>query len=162
MLLFHLVRRFTLFSSEYEYHKMQAALMFEVLMYLNSYYFGLFTIWEFITYLIKLAFKGNTTYFKDDNASKMMVECAVFFLFCIFEMGRIYLGRKSDSTDKPVYIIFSLLLVIPSSGSVIYLLFEQLVIVRLEKMLCCFQLLMEICELFFGVIHLITYKADKY
>lgn len=141
---------------------MQAALMFEVLMYLNSYYFGLFTIWEFITYMIKLVFKGNTLYFKEENASEVMAECIVFFLFCIFEIGRIYLGRKSDSTDKPVYIIFSLLLVIPSSGSVIYLLFEQLHIVRLERMLCSFQLLMEICELFFGLIHLITYKGDKY
>lgn len=138
---------------------MQAALVFEVLMYLNSYYFGLFTIWEFVTYLIKTVVKESDYH---GNTTKVWIECVVFLLFCFFEAGRLYLGRKSDSCDKPIYIVFSLLLVIPTSGAVVYLLECQVFSVRLETMLCSFQLFLEVFELFFGLVHLVTYRADKY
>lgn len=131
--------------------------MFEVLMYLNSYYFGIFSIWEFITYMIKLALR-NQTYHSDI----IIRESLVYLLFCLTEIFRIYFGRKSDTSDKPVFMIISIILVFPSCGCVVYLLFEQICIIRLEKMLCGFQLVLLSCELFFGLIHLFTYRKDKY
>ncbi len=131
--------------------------MFEVLMYLNSYYFGIFAIWEFITYMFKLHYKGGCY-----SSNDVITECSTYVFFCITEICRIYIGRKSDTTDKPILIIISLILIIPSSGCVIYLFFWQIFIARLEQMLCGFQLVMETSELFFGLIHLCTYKKNKY
>ncbi|XKL64215.1 hypothetical protein PGB90_004301 [Kerria lacca] len=140
---------------------MQAALMFEVLMYLNSYYFGIFSTWEFITYMFKLYYKGYE-YNLEKNMYKVVTECLTYLFFCITEICRIYMGRKSDTSDKPIFIIISLILMIPSSACIIHLLFGQIFIARLERMLCGFQLLMVSCELFFGLIHLCTFRTDKY
>lgn len=158
MLLSHFISKLVP-SIAVEKHKMQAALMFEVLMYLNSYYFGIFAIWEVITYVFKVckresAYKGKTT--------DIIIECSVFFFFCIAEICRIYIGRKSDTSDKPFFIIFSLILVIPSTACTLFFLKGQICTIRLEDMLIDFQLVILSCEVFFGLIHLCTYKADKY
>lgn len=132
--------------------------MFEVLMYLNSYYFGIFAVWEVITYVLKVI--KQCAY--DGKDYEIILECMTFVFFCITEVCRIYFGRKSDTSDKPVFIIISLLLVIPSIACTIFLLQWQISVIRLEIMLIGFQLVIVGCEVFFGVIHLCTYKADKY
>lgn len=132
--------------------------MFEVLMYLNSYYFGIFSIWELITYIIKLILR-NRTY---SESEVVIRESLVYFSFCVTEIFRIYFGRKSDTSDKPVFMIISIVLIIPSAACVSYLLIYQICIIRLEKMLCGFQIVLLVCELFFGLIHLFTYRRDKY
>ena len=157
MLLFYVISKLTLSLAVGKY-KMQAALMFEVLMYLNSYYFGIFAIWEVITYVFKVC-KRQEVY---SDKYKIMIDCGVFFFFCLTEVGRIYSGRKSDTSDKPLFIILSLLSVIPSMACTIYLLRGQICTIRLEDMLIGFQIFIESCEVFFGIIHLCTYKADKY
>lgn len=157
MLLCYLISKLLL-SSAVEKYKMQAALMFEVLMYLNSYYFGIFAIWEVITYVFKVCKRAEVY----NDKYKIMIDCGVFFFFCLTEVGRIYSGRKSDTSDKPLFIILSLLSVIPSMACTIYLLRGQICTIRLEDMLIGFQIFIESCEVFFGIIHLCTYKADKY
>lgn len=66
-----------------------SSLAFEIVLYLNSFYLGMFIICEVAIGILK-AF--NATY--PDNA--LMTEAGIFTALCLMEVIRIYLGRKGD------------------------------------------------------------------
>lgn len=73
--------------------KMNAGLMYEILMYLNSFYFGLFATFKVCVSVLKsiyLPYEDNT----------QIREAGVFLGMCSLEIVRIILGRRSSLSDR--------------------------------------------------------------
>lgn len=77
---------------------MNIALTFEVLLYLNSYYFGLFAVCEIgmnIVKAINLDLNNFTTDF------------GVLLGVCLLELFRVILARKGNLTERSKYLFLS-------------------------------------------------------
>ncbi|XP_039289371.1 transmembrane protein 216-like [Nilaparvata lugens] len=122
-----------------------SSLMFEVLMYLNSYYFGAFAVCE----LMMTVFKMVNLPYPNRN---IVLELMIIILLCCIQYARIFLGRKGNLTQKAGPIMMSLFLTIPSFLSVVYLLLWQTYVLRLEVILCYIELVMECLESVLGVV----------
>lgn len=137
---------------------MDFGLMFEVLMYLNSYYYVIYAFSEAMTFCFKVALADGLSPYNKLTNKEPLTDVGVFTALCFIEIFRIYLGRKGENySEKPLYIVCSLLLIIPSSVSVFYFLYWQSNVVRLEIMLNSFQLIMASSEMCFGIAYLISF-----
>lgn len=72
---------------------MNTSLLYEILLYLNSFYFGMFAICELAVFLIKAV---NLTLPSGTLESELSI---LLFLFVI-EAIRIFLGRKGNLTEN--------------------------------------------------------------
>lgn len=68
-----------------------AALTFEVLLYLNSYYFGLFAVCEIGVNIVK---EINLT------LPNFATEFGILSAVCVLELFRVVLARKGNLTEK--------------------------------------------------------------
>lgn len=73
--------------------KMNAGLMYEILMYLNSFYFGLYATFKMCVSVLKPIYLPY-----EDSA--MIRESGVFLAMCSLETLRIVLGRRSSLSDR--------------------------------------------------------------
>lgn len=72
---------------------MNTSLCYEILLYLNSFYFGMFVLCELAMFLIKglhLDFPGNN----------LIWELTILSMLLIIEIIRILFGRKGNLTEK--------------------------------------------------------------
>ena len=72
---------------------MNASLTYEILMYLNSFYFGMYAFFELGVGVLKAI---NLNY--ADNV--LPKEAGILLALCILESIRIVLGRKSSLSDR--------------------------------------------------------------
>lgn len=137
---------------------MEAPLMFEVLMYLNSYYFGMFSMFEFSVILAKSIddAQKKPDYEMDDLVKNM----TVFVFMCLIEVFRTFLSRRDNAADKAICVFLSLILTIPSALGVVYFLLWQDRVFKLENILGCIQLVLQATQVFFGVVSLLTFKSN--
>lgn len=120
-------------------------LAYEVLMYLNSYYFGTFVVCEITMEISKLIFVPTVP------ISNLLQEYGILLLLCAVESVRIYLGRKGNLTETIIPIIISIVLTFPSALGVVYFLLWQSYVLRLETILCSIQLVMLALEFVMSV-----------
>lgn len=132
-----------------------SSLFYEVLMYLNSYYFGTFVICE----ILLDVFKIWTLPYPFNN---IILEVSILLLLCCVEYIRIYLGRKGNLTVTSLPLIISNFLLCPSVTGIIYLLLWQTYVLRLEVILCYIQLVMQTLEFIISVICIITFYKCSY
>lgn len=71
----------------------------------------------------------------------------VLFALCSLEFLRIHLGRKGSLSDHGYQVWLSVILIIPVAFGVIYLLFLQEYVLKLEYILCALMLLLHMTEL---------------
>lgn len=71
---------------------MNTSLTFEVLLYLNSYYFGLFAVCEIGMNIVKYINFSNLEHFSTDFGILMAV--------CVIELFRVVLARRGNLTEK--------------------------------------------------------------
>lgn len=85
---------------------MNTSLTYEILMYLNSFYFGMFATCEIGMGTLKAV---NLDYTK----TKLTQESLVLVFLCLLESVRIYLGKKGSLSDhgKKFYILISVTLI---------------------------------------------------
>lgn len=126
-----------------------SSLTYEILMYLNSFYFGMFAVCEFGMSLFKAAKVQQST-------DSVLKNFAMLFFLIITESGRIYLGRKGNLTERGLPLILGILLTVPSALATIYFLQWQLRILRLEYILCGIQLGLHVTELIISIMCLIA------
>ena len=72
---------------------MNASLMYEILMYLNSFYFGLYAAFKVCISVLKpiyLQYAENV----------LTREASILLAMCILETIRIVLGRRSSLSDR--------------------------------------------------------------
>lgn len=142
---------------------MNTSLFYEVLLYLNSFYFGVFGVSEVGIALFKYV---KIPYSKD----AMLTEFSLLIFLCILEYCRIWLGRRGNFSDRgtgtiqnfpsaiqimiiimilvsAIPIILSTLLILPAAGIVMYFLIWQELILRFEYIILSVQLLLHATEL---------------
>lgn len=132
---------------------MEAPLMFEVLMYLNSYYFGMFSMFEFsLICAKKIGFVVPL--------EALITDLTVFVFLCLIEVFRTFLSRRDNAADKAICIVLSLILTVPSAVGVLYFSMLQHITFKLEKILGCIQLVLQATQVFFGIVSLLTFKSS--
>ncbi|KAF5275983.1 hypothetical protein FQA39_LY00779 [Lamprigera yunnana] len=133
---------------------MNASLTFEVLLYLNSYYFGLFAVCEIGMNIVK-AINLSLPNFETDFGILLAV--------CMLELFRVILARKGNFTEKAWPVILAIMLTVPSAIGVVYFVFWQSVVLRLEYIICGIQFVFQIAEIFFGILCLLPVcKTQEY
>ncbi|CAL1687397.1 unnamed protein product [Lasius platythorax] len=127
-----------------------SSLTYEILMYLNSFYFGMFAVCELGMGLFKVANLPSP------GASKTLTEFALLLFLIATEGGRIYLGRKGNLTERGLPIVIGIFLTVPSSLATLYFLLWQYYVLRLEVILCSIQLVLLASEVVIAVMCLIA------
>lgn len=136
---------------------MEAPLMFEVLMYLNSYYFGMFSMFEFSLICAKSIDDAQKKIFYLDE---LITNMTVFVFLCLIEVFRTFLSRRDNAADKAICVVLSLILTVPSAVGVLYFILWQPRTFRLENILGCIQLVLQATQVFFGIVSLLTFKSS--
>lgn len=136
---------------------MEAPLMFEVLMYLNSYYFGMFSIFEFSLIWAKSIDESQK---KNSYMDEFGTNMTIFVFLCLIEVFRTFLSRRDNAADKAICVVLSLILTVPSAAGVLYFLLWQKKTFRLEYILGCIQLVLQATQVFFGIVSLLTFKSS--
>lgn len=127
-----------------------SSLIYEILMYLNSFYFGMFAVCEFGMGLFKVA------NFPSPGTSKTLTEFALLLFLMATEGGRIYLGRKGNLTERGIPILIGIVLTVPSMLATLYFLLWQSRVLRLEVILCSIQLVLLTSEMVIAIMCLIA------
>ncbi|XP_070167067.1 transmembrane protein 216 [Polyergus mexicanus] len=127
-----------------------SSLTYEILMYLNSFYFGMFAVCELGMGLFKAANLPSP------GTSKTLTEFALLLFLMVTESGRIYLGRKGNLTERGIPILIGIVLTVPSMLATLYFLLWQSRVLRLEVILCSIQLVLLISEVVIAVMCLIA------
>jgi len=127
-----------------------SSLSYEILMYLNSFYFGMFAVCEVGMGLFK------AINLPSPGMNKILMEFTLLFFLMLTECGRIYLGRKGNLTERGQPIIIGIILTVPSSLATLYFLFWQTRVLKLEMILCSIQLVLLITEVIIAIMCLIA------
>lgn len=73
---------------------MNVSLTFEVLLYLNSYYFGLFAVCEIGMNVVKMI---------NLNTENSSTDFGILMAVCTLELFRVILARRGNLTEKSKY-----------------------------------------------------------
>uniref|UniRef100_A0A1A9UYG8 Transmembrane protein 216 n=2 Tax=Glossina TaxID=44049 RepID=A0A1A9UYG8_GLOAU len=125
--------------------KTSPSVAYEVLIYLNSFYFGMFACCELSMGLLKAI---NLTY----TGSALAKDSIVLVGICILETVRIIMGRKGSLADRGWPVILSVFLTAPCFLGVSYLLVLQAYKLRLEYVLCTLQLGLYLAEVWYAIL----------
>ncbi|XP_013098919.1 transmembrane protein 216 [Stomoxys calcitrans] len=123
--------------------KPNPSMVYEVLIYLNSFYFGMFAFCELAMSLLKAI---NLTYPFEILVRDMIIIVG----YCLLETIRIILGRRSSLADRGLPAILSVILIVPCFLGVNYVLLLQLYKLRLEYVLCVLQLGLYLTEIWYA------------
>ncbi|KAK9891720.1 hypothetical protein WA026_016516 [Henosepilachna vigintioctopunctata] len=135
---------------------MNIPLTFEVLLYLNSYYFGLFSVCEICMNIVKYVNRNG-------DIDRFETDFSILTSVCVIEIFRVILAQRGNLTEKKWTVFLALLLTIPSAAGVIYLIFLQTEVLRFEYILCTIQLSMELMEIGTGILVLLPFcKTPQY
>ncbi|KAJ0170786.1 hypothetical protein K1T71_013558 [Dendrolimus kikuchii] len=126
-----------------------SSLAYEILLYLNSFYLGMFFVCEVAMGILKAI---NVSY--PENA--LLTEAGIFSALCLVEVIRIFLGRRGNLESKRIPVFFSVVLTIPSAVGVCYFLIYQTYILRLEYIWCAVMLMFHALELTFAILFVLT------
>ncbi|XP_022919307.1 transmembrane protein 216-like [Onthophagus taurus] len=133
---------------------MNVCLTFEVLLYLNSYYFGLFAICEIGMNIVKEINHPLPT-FKADFG--------ILLIVCLLELVRLIIARKGNLTEKWWPVFIAVLFTLPSAFGIVYFIVWQSFVLRFEYIICAIQLILQATEIVFGVLCLLPIcKTTEY
>ncbi|CAG9118811.1 unnamed protein product [Plutella xylostella] len=139
-----------------------ASLAYEILLYINSFYFGLFATCELGTLILKSVLiieKYNVR----ETPWTLGQDYAVLLGLMVIEAIRLILGRKGSLSERDIPVMFSVLLTIPSIIGVLYLLVLQVVVLRIEYIWCTLMLAIQTLEFIFATMFIVTMcKAPSY
>ncbi|KAI4459001.1 hypothetical protein MML48_6g00012793 [Holotrichia oblita] len=125
---------------------MNICLTFEVLLYLNSYYFGLFAICEIGMNIVKAI---------NQPLPNFTIDFGVLIAVCVLELIRVIIARRGNLTEKWWPVFIALLFTIPSAIGVVYFIMWQSFVLRFEYIICAIQLALQVTEIFFGILCLL-------
>ncbi|XP_036325124.1 transmembrane protein 216 [Rhagoletis pomonella] len=125
--------------------KANPSLGYEVLIYLNSFYFGMFACCELSMGLLKAI---NLSY----PSHVLARDSGVLIGFCILETVRIILGRRGSLAEKSWPVILSVFLTVPCFLGVSYILLLQEYKLRLEYVLCTLEIGLYLTEIWYAIL----------
>ncbi|XP_065345090.1 transmembrane protein 216-like [Cloeon dipterum] len=127
---------------------MGSSLTLQILLYLTSFYFGMFMLCEFGM----LIFKGMHLPYP---SSGLWIDGVLLVLLGVIESFRILEAQKANLTNMQGRMVVSLALCVPSALAVVYFAAWQNYVLRLELILCIIQLGMTAIQFVLGVVELI-------
>ncbi|XP_017466604.1 PREDICTED: uncharacterized protein LOC108359303 [Rhagoletis zephyria] len=133
--------------------KMNASLIYEILMYLNSFYFGMYATFEIGVGVLKAIGLNYTS-------NELTHEGCILLALCIVETIRIVLGRKSSLSDRGWQATASVILTLPSLALVIYLCCFQTYVLKLEIILSALMIALQGAELVYAGVFICTMFGD--
>ncbi|CAE1169523.1 TMEM216 [Acanthosepion pharaonis] len=134
----------------------RSSLPYQILLYLNQWYFGLFFLAELLLYI----FKGQTLPFAPQI---LPIEIVLIFILLLLEFFRIFFGKKGNLTERISSMSASIFLSIPSLIGVLYIAFWQTYVLRIELILASIQTTFISLELIFAILSVITFaRATPY
>ncbi|KAJ8715657.1 hypothetical protein PYW07_010139 [Mythimna separata] len=132
-----------------------SSLAYEILLYINSFYFGLFATCELGTLILKSVLIIEK-YEVNKDPTNISRDYGVLLSLFIIEAARLILGRKGSLSEKDLPVIFSVLLTLPSIMGVIYLLSYQVVVLRIEYIWCTLMLCIQTLEFVFASMFIVS------
>ncbi|VVC87873.1 unnamed protein product [Leptidea sinapis] len=140
-----------------------SSLAYEILLYINSFYFGLFATCELGTLILKSVLIGGKYDDSENNRTRLGQDYGVLVALFIIEAARLFLGRKGSLSERDVPVLFSVLLTVPSIIGVLYLLTGQVVVLRIEYIWCTLMLCIQSLEFIFASMFIVTMcRAPSY
>ncbi|CAG9569210.1 unnamed protein product [Danaus chrysippus] len=133
-----------------------SSLAYEILLYINSFYFGLFATCELGTLILKSVLIGVKYDDVEKNRTRLGQDYGVLVALFIIEAARLFLGRKGSLSERDIPVMFSVLLTVPSIVGVLYLLIWQVVVLRIEYIWCTLMLTLQLLEFMFASIFIVT------
>ncbi|KAK4882100.1 hypothetical protein RN001_005419 [Aquatica leii] len=79
----------------------------------------------------------------------------ILLAVCVLELFRVILARRGNFTEKAWPVILAISLTLPSAVGVVYFVFWQSVVLRLEYIICGIQFVFQIAEIIFGILCLL-------
>ncbi|KAK7866041.1 hypothetical protein R5R35_008553 [Gryllus longicercus] len=107
--------------------------LFVVVLYLNSFYFGIFAVLEFamcVTKSIALPYP----------AGNIVSELLLLLFLSGVEGARILLGLKGNLLQKTLFLVLFVIFTAPSTLGVVYYLVWQTYVLKIDMLLCAIQL----------------------
>ncbi|CAK1594602.1 unnamed protein product [Parnassius mnemosyne] len=132
-----------------------SSLAYEILLYINSFYFGLFATCELGTLILKSILIGNK-HNSDSYWTTVGQDYGVLTGLFIVEGARLFLGRKGSLSERDIPVMFSVILTVPSIAGVLYLLIWQVVVLRIEYIWCTLMLTIQVLEFIFASMFIAT------
>ncbi|KAI8423064.1 hypothetical protein MSG28_014149 [Choristoneura fumiferana] len=136
------------------------SLAYEILLYINSFYFGLFAACELGSLVLKsilIAPNYGEGYYLIGR------DYGVLLGLFVVEGIRLILGRKGSLSERDVPVMFSVVLTLPSIAGVLFLLLWQKVRLRIEYIWCTLMLCIQLLEFIFASMFIVTMcKAPSY
>ncbi|CAK1541009.1 unnamed protein product [Leptosia nina] len=133
-----------------------SSLAYEILLYINSFYFGLFATCELGTLILKSVLIGGKYDDSENNRTRLGQDYGVLVALFVVEAARLVLGRKGSLSERDVPVMFSVLLTVPSIIGVLYLLIWQVVVLRIEYIWCTLMLSLQSLEFIFASMFIVT------
>ncbi|XP_072934444.1 transmembrane protein 216-like [Epargyreus clarus] len=133
-----------------------SSLAYEILLYINSFYFGLFATCELGTLILKSVLIGGKYDDSEKNRMSLGQDYGVLVALFIVEAARLILGRKGSLSERDIPVMFSVLLTVPSIMGVVYLLAWQVVVLRIEYIWCTLMLSLQMLEFIFASMFIAT------
>ncbi|KAJ8315020.1 hypothetical protein KUTeg_007170 [Tegillarca granosa] len=128
----------------------RSSLPYQVLLYINAWYFGFFFLCEILIFI----FKGETLPYAENV---LPAEVILVFILAGIEALRIFFAQKGNLTERIPGVVVSILLSIPAILGAIFLLLWQTYVLRIDVILAAIQLAFLGLELIFGIISIITF-----
>ncbi|KAH8359613.1 hypothetical protein KR093_007801 [Drosophila rubida] len=125
--------------------KPNPSMNYEVLIYLNSFYFGMFACCEMAMGLLKAI---NLSY----TGHSLAQDSAVMISFIVLETLRLIMGRKGTLAERGWTAILSVFLTAPCFLGVSYLLILQTYKLRLEYCLGTLQIALYLTEVWYAIV----------
>ncbi|KAJ0170773.1 hypothetical protein K1T71_013545 [Dendrolimus kikuchii] len=132
-----------------------SSLAYEILLYINSFYFGLFATCELGTLILKSVLIIEK-YEVEKDPTRLGQDYGMLVGLFIIEATRLILGRKGSLSEKDIPVMFSVLLTVPSIVGVLYLLIWQVVVLRIEYIWCTLMLVLQVLEFVFACMFIVT------
>lgn len=134
----------------------RSSLPYQVLLYLNGWYFAFFFLCEILIY----AYKNETLPYADNV---LPAEVILVFILAGIEALRLFFAQKGNLTERIVGVVISILLSIPAVLGALYLILWQTYVLRVDVILAAIQAAFIGLELVFGIVSMINFaRATPY
>ncbi|CAL1540302.1 unnamed protein product, partial [Lymnaea stagnalis] len=128
----------------------RSSLPYQILLFLNGWYFAFFFVCEILLFV----FKGETLPYA---TNVLAAEVILLFLLAMVEALRLFFGKRGNLTEQIMGVLVCVILSIATIFGVLFFLLWQTYVLRVEIILTSIQLFFIGMELIFGIISIITF-----
>ncbi|XP_017784369.1 PREDICTED: uncharacterized protein LOC108568032 [Nicrophorus vespilloides] len=125
---------------------MDALLMFDVLMYINGFYFPLFALGHPLMTLAKFYSSNYVT------PQWIVVDASVVIILIFGDLMKLLFYKKFREQRKVLAVVVAVLLTCLSLSCILYILLKQENVIKMEYIICSITLVLFSNELAFGLL----------